>query len=196
MVVSNGSGVSAPLTLTLLTQDPGAYRVLKGWVAVSNVNPILPGDAITIFAIVLCTTRLAGGDQGLSSTYSLVNRHRVAHRVRTLWGNRPAREIRMHLRVRLSFRISPLRIPGRNITCGRGKGEVHPEGLHGLNEFHQSLKIGRLPYIAVRMRGITTPYILRRVRGGKNDHWNDPEFWVGFERRKRCNTIHARHVEI
>ena len=50
MVVSNGSSVSAPLTLTLLTQDPGAYRVLKSGVTVSNVNPILPGDAITIFA--------------------------------------------------------------------------------------------------------------------------------------------------
>lgn len=46
----NESGASAPLKVTLLTQDPGIFIVWRQGLPVSVSNPILPGDAIIIWA--------------------------------------------------------------------------------------------------------------------------------------------------
>jgi uncharacterized protein (TIGR03437 family) len=50
LVILTEHGTSDPLRVTLLTQDPGITSVVRQGTPVGSSNPILPGDAITIFA--------------------------------------------------------------------------------------------------------------------------------------------------
>ena len=50
VVVRTAAGDSAPLNTVLLAQDPGIFSVSRQGAAVSSSNPILSGDAITIYA--------------------------------------------------------------------------------------------------------------------------------------------------
>ena len=65
-MVVQADGGSANLQVILLAQDPAIYRVLKGGVAVSESNPVLAGDAITIYASGLgaVVPPLASGQPG------------------------------------------------------------------------------------------------------------------------------------
>ncbi len=49
MLVNNGSGESAALRVTLLTQDPGVFVVYRQGSPVSSSNQISPGDTIIVF---------------------------------------------------------------------------------------------------------------------------------------------------
>ncbi|HVW83915.1 MAG TPA: IPT/TIG domain-containing protein, partial [Bryobacteraceae bacterium] len=50
LVVRNSGGDSAPLHVILLAQDPGIFNVVKQGAAVTDTNPVIGGDAITIYA--------------------------------------------------------------------------------------------------------------------------------------------------
>ncbi len=50
LVVQNGSGISAALKVTLLSQDPGIFVALKSGAPISSSNPVFGGDSIIIYA--------------------------------------------------------------------------------------------------------------------------------------------------
>ena len=50
LVIRGENGVSDPLRVTLVAQDPGIFSLFRQGAPVGSSNPILPGDAITIFA--------------------------------------------------------------------------------------------------------------------------------------------------
>src|SRR5580704_5987786 len=74
VVVRNEEGSSAPLQVTLLTQDPGILYVVKGGAVVSESNLIRAGDQIAIFATGLGSVMPAipSGATGRSNPLSVV----------------------------------------------------------------------------------------------------------------------------
>jgi uncharacterized protein (TIGR03437 family) len=50
LVVQNGNASSAALSVTLLAQDPGIFKVIASGALVSPMNPVFAGESITIWA--------------------------------------------------------------------------------------------------------------------------------------------------
>ena len=74
LVVQNEHGASTPMKVTLLTQDPGVFSVIRQGSPVDASNPILPGDTITILATGLGSVLppLPSGQAGPSNPAAVV----------------------------------------------------------------------------------------------------------------------------
>jgi len=72
--VQTDQGLSQPLQVTLLTQDPGVFVVYRAGQTINTSNPILPGDEITILANGLGTVMppVATGMPGPTNPLSVV----------------------------------------------------------------------------------------------------------------------------
>lgn len=73
MVVWNGTVSSAPVKVTMVTQDPGIVAVYDRGSQVSEANPILPGDTISILTVGLgpVIPEVASGQLGPSDSPAL-----------------------------------------------------------------------------------------------------------------------------
>ena len=74
LIVQNEYGASTPMKVTLLTQDPGVFSVIRQGSPVDASNPILPGDTITILATGLGSVLppLPSGQAGPSNPAAVV----------------------------------------------------------------------------------------------------------------------------
>ncbi len=74
LVVQNEFGASAPLEVILLAHDPGIFIGYRSGLPISDSNPILPGDSITIWATGLgsVSPHVSSGEPGPSNPVALV----------------------------------------------------------------------------------------------------------------------------